>query len=408
MEEWKTYKIKDISKVNLSQYSLKEGWEEIAYLDTGSITENRIDSIQTFILPCDDFPSRARRKVRHNDILFSTVRPNQRHYGILKNPPENLLVSTGFAVITVDPALADADFVYFYLTQTELIDFLQGVAEQSVSAYPSLKSSDIEDLEIVLPSLAEQKRIASILSSLDNKIALNVRINHNLEEQAQALYKSWFVDFVPFMDERFVDSELGKIPEGWHVGTLSELGDIVAGGTPSKAKPEYYTNNGIAWLTPKDLSVKCIKYTSRGETDITEEGYKNSSAKLMPRGSILFSSRAPIGYITIAKGDICTNQGFKSVVPRYAGTGYLYYWLREHTDAIESQASGSTFKEASGSLMKSFPAIIPDKNVLDSFEKELAPILNEQEILEEQIYHAEQIRDSLLPRMMSGELVITC
>ena len=232
--------------------------------------------------------------------------------------------------------------------------------------------------------------------------------NHNLEEQAQALYKSWFVDFVPFMDERFVDSELGKIPEGWHVGTLSELGDIVAGGTPSKAKPEYYTNNGIAWLTPKDLSVKCIKYTSRGETDITEEGYKNSSAKLMPRGSILFSSRAPIGYITIAKGDICSNQGFKSVVPRYAGTGYLYYWLREHTDAIESQASGSTFKEASGSLMKSFPAIIPDKNVLDSFEKELAPILNEQEILEEQIYHAEQIRDSLLPRMMSGELVITC
>ena len=232
--------------------------------------------------------------------------------------------------------------------------------------------------------------------------------NHNLEEQAQALYKSWFVDFAPFMDERFVDSELGKIPEGWYVGTLSELGDIVAGGTPSKAKPEYYTNNGIAWLTPKDLSVKCNKFTSRGETDITEDGYKNSSAKLMPRGSILFSSRAPIGYISIAKGDICTNQGFKSVVPRYAGTGYLYYWLREHTDAIESQASGSTFKEASGSLMKSFPAIIPDKIVLDSFEKELAPILNEQEILEEQIYHAEQIRNSLLPRMMSGELVITC
>ena len=231
MEEWKTYKIKDISKVNLSQYSLKEGWEEIAYLDTGSITENRIDSIQTFILPCDDFPSRARRKVRHNDILFSTVRPNQRHYGILKNPPENLLVSTGFAVITVDPALADADFVYFYLTQTELIDFLQGVAEQSVSAYPSLKSSDIEDLEIVLPSLAEQKRIASILSSLDNKIALNVRINHNLEEQVRALYKSWFVDFEPFRDDEFVESEMGMIPSSCHIQRLQDLCDVVTKGT---------------------------------------------------------------------------------------------------------------------------------------------------------------------------------
>ena len=180
MEEWKSYKVKDIAKVNLSQYSLKEDWKEVAYLDTGSITENRIDCIQTFMLPCDDFPSRARRKVRHNDILFSTVRPNQRHYGILKNPQENLLVSTGFAVVTVDPSIADADFVYFYLTQNELIDFLQGVAEQSVSAYPSLKSSDIEDLEIALPSLAEQKRLASILSAFDSKISLNNRINHNL------------------------------------------------------------------------------------------------------------------------------------------------------------------------------------------------------------------------------------
>ena len=232
--------------------------------------------------------------------------------------------------------------------------------------------------------------------------------NHNLEEQAQALYKSWFVDFEPFKGGRFEDSELGMIPEGWRVGTLSELGEIVAGGTPSKAKPEYYTDNGIAWLTPKDLSLKCNKFTARGETDITEYGYMNSSAKLMPRGSVLFSSRAPIGYISIAKGDICTNQGFKSVVPTYAGTAYIYYWLRENTDAIESQASGSTFKEASGALMKSFPALIPEKTVLDSFEEELALILNEQEILEEEIYHAEQIRDSLLPRLMSGELVMNC
>ena len=232
--------------------------------------------------------------------------------------------------------------------------------------------------------------------------------NHNLEEQAQALYKSWFIDFEPFKDRKFVDSEMGMIPEGWRIGTLSDLGDIIAGGTPSKAKSDYYTNHGIAWLTPKDLSVKCNKFTARGETDITEDGYKNSSAKLMPRGSILFSSRAPIGYISIAKGDICTNQGFKSVVPGYAGTAYLYYWLSAHTNAIEAQASGSTFKEASGSLMKSFPAIVPEKSVLDSFEKELAPILNEQEVLEEEINHAEQIRDSLLPRMMSGEPVLNC
>ena len=309
---------------------------------------------------------------------------------------------TEHAVVVVGSEMADTRYLTYLLSTMHLGNL------SAQSAQPGLSVKTLAKQEIMLPSLSEQKRRASLLASLEDKIALNNRINHNLEEQAQALFKSWFVDFEPFKGGDFVDSELGLIPEGWRVGTLSELGDIVAGGTPSKTKPEYYTNNGIAWLTPKDLSVKCNKFTARGEIDITEDGYKNSSAKLMPRGSVLFSSRAPIGYISIAKGDICTNQGFKSVVPTYAGTAYLYYWLCENTEAIEAQASGSTFKEASGSLMRSFPALVPEKSVIDSFEKELSPILNEQEILEEEIYHAEQIRDSLLPRLMSGEFIMNC
>ena len=309
---------------------------------------------------------------------------------------------TEHAVVVVGNERADTRYLTFLLSTMHLGNL------SAQSAQPGLSVKTLAKQEIMLPSLQEQKRRASILASLEDKIDLNNRINHNLEEQARALYKSWFVDFEPFKGGNFVDSELGLIPEGWRVGTLSELGDIVAGGTPSKTKPEYYTNNGISWLTPKDLSVKCNKFTARGEIDITEDGYKNSSTKLMPRGSVLFSSRAPIGYISIAKGDICTNQGFKSVVPSYAGTAYLYYWLCENTEAIEAQASGSTFKEASGSLMRSFPALVPEKSVIDSFEKELSPIFNEQEILEEEINYAEQIRDSLLPRLMSGELFMNC
>ena len=180
MEEWKSYRIKDICTVNAAQYSIKEGWKTVMYLDTGSITENHIDDIQVFSLPYDELPSRARRKVKHNDIVFSTVRPNQKHFGILKHPADNLLVSTGFTVISAKPGIADPDYVYYYLTQSELIDYLQSVAEQSVSAYPSLKSSDIEEIEIALPSIAEQKRISSVLRSLDSKKELNNRINHNL------------------------------------------------------------------------------------------------------------------------------------------------------------------------------------------------------------------------------------
>ena len=234
----------------------------------------------------------------------------------------------------------------------------------------------------------------------------NRRRNDNLEQQAQALYKSWFVDFEPFSEEEFIESSLGLIPAGWKVGQLSDICEIVGGGTPSKSHPEYYCSSGIAWITPKDLSVSRSKFSSRGSEDITEEGYKNSSAKLMPRGTVLFSSRAPIGYIRSAKNEICTNQGFKSAVPGIAGTGYLYYFLKANTDEIESKASGSTFKEASGSLMKSLEVIIPADGILNKFEAELAPIFNKQENIASEIQTLTTLRDTLLPKLMSGELKI--
>ena len=231
----------------------------------------------------------------------------------------------------------------------------------------------------------------------------NRRRNDNLEQQAQALYKSWFVDFEPFCEEEFIETSIGSIPAGWKVGQLSDICEIVGGGTPSKIHPEYYCSRGIAWITPKDLSVSKSKFSSRGSEDITSDGYKNSSAKLMPRGTVLFSSRAPIGYISIATNEICTNQGFKSAVPGIAGTGYLYYFLQANTEKIESKASGSTFKEASGSLMKALEVIIPTDSIFNQFEAELAPILNKQENIASEIQTLTTLRDTILPKLMSGE-----
>ena len=150
------------------------------YLDTGNITDNRIGSIQYIDVENEKLPSRARRKVKKNSIIYSTVRPNQRHFGIIKIKPENFLVSTGFAVIDVDTEVLDADFLYYLLTQPTLVEALHALAEQSTSAYPSIKPSDIEDLEIEIPELAMQKKIADILGVLDRKIIQNTEINKNL------------------------------------------------------------------------------------------------------------------------------------------------------------------------------------------------------------------------------------
>ena len=223
-------------------------------------------------------------------------------------------------------------------------------------------------------------------------------INNYLEQIAQAIFKSWFVDFEPFG---------GEMPYDWREGTISDLGDVIGGSTPSKAKSEYYTEHGIAWITPKDLSVNKSKFIAHGADDITELGLRNSSARLMPRGTVLFSSRAPIGYIAIASGEVCTNPGFKSVVPKQTvGTAFIYYFLIVNLQTIENMASGSTFKEVSGSTMKGIPAVIPDDETLRRFQEECTPIFEKQELLEAENARLTEIRDTLLPRLMSGELSV--
>lgn len=300
--------------------------------------------------------------------------------------------------------LAEQDYLYYNIFSKKFIDYVNSI--HTGSAIPHISQKQIEDYKILLPNLETQRRIASILSSLDRKIELNNKINADLEEMAQAIFKNWFVDFEPFKDGKFVDSELGMIPEGWKVGRLDEIADVVGGSTPSKAKPEYYTQKGIAWLTPKDLSNHPAVYTSRGEIDITEEGYNSTSTKLMPKGTILFTSRAPIGYISIAQNDICTNQGFKSLVPKKAGTCFLYCFLKYVTPEIENKSTGSTFKEASGSLMKSLQVLMPEQKVFEDFETIVSPLFARIESLEKESSRLSLLRDTLLPRLMSGELEV--
>lgn len=181
MEAWRKIRLGDVCKTNMDSYSPKEEWNFVNYLDTGNITDNKIDSIQYIDVKNEKLPSRARRKVKKDSIIYSTVRPNQRHFGIVKSQPENFLVSTGFAVIDTDAQVLDADFLYYLLTQATLVEALHAIAEQSTSAYPSIKPSDIENLEIEIPDLATQKKIADVLGSLDRKITQNTEVkNKNL------------------------------------------------------------------------------------------------------------------------------------------------------------------------------------------------------------------------------------
>lgn len=316
--------------------------------------------------------------------------------------PIDFCIAQDMVGLRANKSIIDNKYLLAVLRSYEIQKFIYNTSVGDV--IPHFKKQFFNKLLIPVPPMELQTKIGAFYYSISQKIENNNKINANLESQAQALFKSWFVDFTPFKDQPFVDSELGPIPQGWKVGKLGDLGEIVGGSTPSKSKPEYYTTHGIAWLTPKDLSTSKAKFTSRGEIDITDEGYKSTSTKLMPRGSVLFSSRAPIGYLTIAKNEICTNQGFKSLVPNGVGTGFVYYTLRHLTPQIENRATGSTFKEASATLMRSVETIVPPTSILNKFEELLRPILQFQEKKEEENQRLAALRDTLLPKLMSGEI----
>lgn len=294
----------------------------------------------------------------------------------------------------------DPIFIYYLLKTLDLGHYAGG------SAVPTLNRNHIHPILVSAPeSIKEQHSIAVTLSVLDDMIELNNQINKTLEEMAQAIFKSWFVDFEPFKDEEFEESELGLIPKGWRVGKLSDVGEIIGGGTPSKSKPEYYSKKGIPWITPKDLSINKNKYISRGEIDISELGLRESSARLMPKGTVLFSSRAPIGYIAIAKNAVTTNQGFKSVVPfENISSEYIYLLLKNSINEIESRATGSTFKEISGGEMKKVPIILPPKEIIRKFNEIATTLGKIQASLEDENNILMSIRDTLLPKLMSGEI----
>ena len=410
MSEWKEVRLGDVcnifGRIGFRGYTINDlvssKDEGAISLSPTNIIDGEINVDKCSYISWNKYYESPEIMIFKNDILIVKTGSSYGRTALVKEVKHQMTINPQFVVlknININPI-----YLSYYIKSKTFQNQISSIVVGS--AIPTLSQKNLANLYLKIQGSQTQQEIAGILSSLDAKIETNNKLNEKLEEMAQAIFKSWFVDFEPFKDMPFHETELGMIPEGWEVGIFDDIVDIVGGGTPSKSIAEYYTDNGIAWITPKDLSLNNNKFTSKGTIDITELGYEKSSAKLMPKGSVLFSSRAPIGYITIAKNEICTNQGFKSAVPKKAGTAFVYYLLKNKTIEIENMATGSTFKEASGTLMKNLKIIIPLDKVLDDFEKIIMPIFEFQMSVEEQNDRLASLRDTLLPRLMSGELKV--
>lgn len=390
MSEWTTIRLGSVVRTNTTSYSPKEGWKYVNYLDTGNITENVIDAIHHIDLENEKLPSRAKRKVQMNSILYSTVRPNQKHFGIIKSMPKNFLVSTGFAVIDVISEKADADYLYFWLTQNTVVEQLHAIAEQSVSAYPSIKASDIENLEIALPPLTVQKSIASILKSISDKMSHNSNINENLEQQISSIYANFFES------KSWKPCELGSIID-------------VKDGTHDSPKPQ---TSGYLLVTSKHLLPYGVDRITPNR--ITEKDFKKINERsLVEQGDVLMSMIGTIGLISfVTEREI--DYAIKNVALfKTSRTPNLaYYFLtflksNKTQQYIEMCLAGSTQKYISLGELRKMLIPVPDSETLECFNEIISPmyqaiILNSQE---NDAFVA--IRDTLLPKLISGELDVS-
>ena len=294
------------------------------------------------------------------------------------------------------------------------------------AVFDSLKCADIPNFRMPLPSLAEQKTVAAVLGALDDKIELNRRMNATLEAMARALFQSWFVDFDPvrakldgqkpvgldaptaaLFPASFQDSELGHVPFGWTVEPVGEVVSCVGGATPSTSDPKFWDGGTHHWTTPKDFSSLEAPILIHTERRITDAGVARISSGLLPVGTVLMSSRAPVGYLAIAAIPVAINQGFIAMrCNERASNFFVLLWCEENMPEIEGRATGTTFAEISKQNFRPIPMVLPPKEVMAAFTSKVAPLYDQIAANLDQSRTLAALRDTLLPKLLSGELSV--
>jgi len=298
----------------------------------------------------------------------------------------------------------DPKFVFYFLQTLGLERYNSG------AGVPTLNRNHLDSLDVAIPLLPTQRKIAAILSAYDDLIENNLRRIKMLEEMAQNLYREWFVKFrfPGHQNARFVDSSLGMIPEGWEVCTIENTFAIMGGGTPSKAVSEYWDNGIINWYSPTDLTATDSMFMERSGHQISELGLQKSSARLFPPFSVMMTSRATLGVISINTTEACTNQGFITCVPNERFPLYtLYYWLKENVAYFISLGTGATFKEITKGVFKTIELVVPMPAIVTQFEDTVQTFAIHVLNLQRKNTILRRTHDLLLPRLISGEVDVS-
>lgn len=361
----------------------------------------------------------VRAEPTYGDLLYSR---EGTYFGIAAEVPKDARVCLGQRMVLLRPDAKRVNFRFlrYWLNSPVLAAHIHGHRDGTVAERLNLPT--IRGLPVPVAPLLQQGRVASVLGALDDEIESNRRINETLQAMARALFQSWFVRFDPVrakaeghkpvsMDtatdapfpDTFEDSPLGEIPTGWRTCEVGDAIEIGGGSTPS-TKESAYWDGQIHWATPKDLSALRDPVLLDTERRITQAGVEQIGSRVYPEGSVLLSSRAPIGYLAISEVPVAVNQGMIAMAcARNPTNHYMLQWTRANMDSIESRASGTTFQEISKSNFRSIPLAVPTDKVMRAFTERVEPLHRQIVANVRQSRTLSTIRDTLLPKLISGE-----
>ena len=392
-------------------------------IPTEAIGRGRILDIKVPRVDAAKASELSRHRLRLGDILFA--RRGAQATGlsaIVDERFEGALCGTGALLLRVQSTRVDPRYLSMFLSSEAAYVWLRTHAVGAVM--PNLNTAIIQALPISLPRIHEQQRIAGFIGAPDNRITLLRETNATLEAIAQALFKSWFVDFDPvrakmegrtpegmaeataaLFPDGFETSELGEVPRGWRVMPVGDAIEAVGGATPDTKNEAFWEPPVHCWTSPKDLSGIAAPVLLDTERKVSNQGLAKIGSGLLPPGTLLMSSRAPIGYLALAQVPLAINQGYIAMLPGgLLPPLYMYFWCRQNMDGIKGRANGSTFMEISKKAFRPIPVLVPSPELMNAFTATADALFARLTANEQQAQTLSTLRNTLLPRLISGQL----
>ena len=381
--------------------------ENIVLINTSDVFNGKV--LNHEFVPNRDIKGQFKKLFQKGDILYSEIRPANKHYAFVDFESKNYVASTKLMVLRPKKDKIRSKYLYYILKNKDVVNFLQGLAESRSGTFPQITFSELSTIDINLPSLENQDIIVEIIDNIESKIENLEKINKNLLSIADAIFKKEFINFDEYLEEDLISSDFGLIPKNWYYKTLDEISDVAIGKTPPRKETWWFSEKeGVKWVSIKDLG-NSGTYIFETSEYLTEEAIDKFNVKLIPEDTVILSFKLTVGRLGITTEEMTTNEAiahFKLNQESPISKEYLYLYLKNF-NYEELGSTSSIAKAINSKIVKKIPILVPESNKLNEFKELFENLFNEIKSNQLEINNLTKLRDTLLPKLMSGEIDVS-